>query len=150
MAATRVTSTVDIVSHRASGYELNHGHLQNAPSWTAVRPSGAFLSTVVDLAKWDTVLYTNSLLSSMMQDRMSRPVTLKDGSTYPYGFGWAVDEWKGHRRIHHSGGIPGFRSDLERFVDDKLTVIVMTNTTPADPEKIALGIAALYAHGWSN
>jgi CubicO group peptidase (beta-lactamase class C family) len=150
LTATRVTSTVDIVSNRASGYEFSNGNLQNAPSWTAVRPSGAFLSTVVDLAKWDTVLYANSLLSSAMQDRMWRPVTLKDGSTYPYGFGWAVDEWRGHRRIHHNGGIPGFRSDFERFVDDKLTVIVTTNTTPVDPEKIALEIVALYAHGWSN
>jgi len=150
MAETRVTSTTEIVSNRAGGYEVKNGRLQNAASWIAVRPSGAFLSTVLDMAKWDAALYADTVLSSAMRDRMWAPARLKDGSTHPYGFGWAVDQWNGHTRLHHNGGIAGFRSDLERFVDDKLTVIVMMNTTAVDPEEIALGIVRLYEPGWTS
>jgi hypothetical protein len=38
----------------------------------------------------------------------------------------------------------GFRSQLLRFPDDRLTIVVLTNATQASPEKIALGVAALY------
>ena len=51
MAATRTTTTTDIVPHRASGYTWNNGKLENAENWVAVRPSGAFLSTVQDMVK---------------------------------------------------------------------------------------------------
>ncbi len=54
LTATRVTSLTDIVPNRASGYAWRAGQLQNEDDWPAVRPSGAFLSTVLDLAKWET------------------------------------------------------------------------------------------------
>jgi hypothetical protein len=38
----------------------------------------------------------------------------------------------------------GFRSQLLRFPDDRLTIVVLTNATQASPEKIALGVAAHY------
>jgi len=53
MTATRVTSVADIVPNRADGYAWNADKFQNAEDWPAVRASGAFLSTVLDLAKWE-------------------------------------------------------------------------------------------------
>ena len=38
----------------------------------------------------------------------------------------------------------GFRSTIMRFVDDKLTVVVLTNSGSCDPERIAQGVAAVY------
>jgi hypothetical protein len=32
-----------------------------------------------------------------------------------------------HRRVGHSGGAPGFATSISRFVDDKVTVIVLSN-----------------------
>jgi len=121
-----------------------HGRLRNAVSWIAVRPSGAFLSTVLDLARWDAVLYSDRVLTSAMRERMWTPVTLADGTTYPYGFGWSLDSWHGHRRVDHNGGTPGFLCDFERFVDDNLAVIVLMNTSAGDPQEIALAVADLY------
>jgi D-alanyl-D-alanine carboxypeptidase len=145
MAATRVTSTTDIVPNRADGYVLEDGRLQKAESWIAVRPSGAFLSNVLDMAKWDAVLYSDRVLTASMRERMWTPANLADGTTYPYGFGWSLDSWHGHRRIDHNGGIPGFLSDFERFVDDELAVIVLMNTSSGNPTQIALDVADLYS-----
>lgn len=61
MTATR-TTTASLVPHRASGYTGRGRELQNGPDWLVVRPSGAFLSTVLDLAKWDAALSSNTIL----------------------------------------------------------------------------------------
>src|SRR6476660_7707030 len=53
MNATRTTTITDIVENRANGYLWRNGTLQNSEVYFALRPSGAFLSTVLDLAKWD-------------------------------------------------------------------------------------------------
>jgi D-alanyl-D-alanine carboxypeptidase len=144
MIATRTTTTTDIVAHRASGYEWRKDKLENAENWVAVRPSGAFLTTVLDMAKWDVVLNSESILKSSLREQMWTPVKLNDGTTVPYGFGWGLTPWQGHKRVAHNGGLPGFLSDYEHFIDDKLTVIVMINSTSADPGKIALNVAGFY------
>jgi D-alanyl-D-alanine carboxypeptidase len=144
MTATKTTTTTDIVPHRAAGYAWNNHKLENAENWVAVRPSGAFLSTVLDMARWDALLYTNTILSIEVREQMWTPVKLNGGATYPYGFGWSLEPWLGHKRAHHNGSLPGFLCDFERFMDDRLTVIVFINGTSGDPAKIARNIAGIY------
>jgi D-alanyl-D-alanine carboxypeptidase len=144
MTATRTTTSSEIVSNRAGGYTWTGSTLKNAENYLAVRPSGAFLSTVADLAKWDTALTTGSALSRSSLDQMWTPVMLKSDKTHPYGFGWSLDAYRGHKHFHHGGSLPGFRSEFARFPGDKLTVIVLTNLSSASPGSIANGVAALY------
>jgi CubicO group peptidase (beta-lactamase class C family) len=143
MTSTR-TTTMEAVPNRASGYTPIDGRMANAPPILGVRPSGAFLSTVLDLAKWDAALNAGSLLTPATRNQMWAPVTLKGGRLHPYGFGWHVDAVTGHTRVHHSGTMPGFRATLHRYVDDKLTVIVLANAGNADTESIARLIAETY------
>ena len=141
---TRVTTATDIVPNRAAGYVPIGKKLQNASQYLAVRPSGALLSTVLDLAKWDAALYSDKLLKQSTRDLMATPATLNDGTDLPYGFGWSLEPRGGHRRMHHGGSLAGFRSELVRFVDDRLTVIVLTNSDLAAPNPITVKIAGYY------
>lgn len=146
MTTTRTTTTTDLIPHRASGYELTsaNGELKNAENWVALRPSGAFISTVLDMAKWDAVLDSNTILSEASREQMWTPVKLNDGTTYAYGFGWTLSPWQGHKQVSHNGALPGFRSVYRRFVDDKLSVVVLTNTAGIDPGPISLAVAGFY------
>jgi D-alanyl-D-alanine carboxypeptidase len=144
MTQTRTTSVTDIVPHRADGYTTEATGLRKADIWITVRPSGAFLSSVIDLARWDAALYSDSILKKVSKEQMWSPVKLNDGTTYPYGFGWFVDTIQSHRRVHHGGAQPGFKADLERYVDDELTIIVLANNGSAETEKIARHIAGYY------
>jgi CubicO group peptidase (beta-lactamase class C family) len=144
MTATRTITTTEIVPLRACGYTWRNDKLQNAENWISLCASGAFLSTVEDLAKWDSVLYSDSILNSLSKQQMWTPVMLKGGVEQPYGFGWFIDDWQGHKRIYHGGNLPGFVSHFDRFVDDKLTIIVLINTDNADPGKIALNVAGVF------
>jgi CubicO group peptidase (beta-lactamase class C family) len=143
MNATRTTNTSDTIRNRAVGYRDND-RLLLAGDWPALRPSGAFLSTVLDLARWDAVLRTDDVLHDSTRRQMWEPVRLNDGTTYPYGFGWQLDSLGGHRRVHHAGGMPGFRAGFARFVDQGLTIIVLMNLDDVDLDSIVRGVAQLY------
>ena len=143
MNTTYTTNTTEKVPNRAVGYRDND-KLLNAGDWAALRPSGAFLSTVLDLAKWDAVLNTDRILTESTRRQMWTPVTLNDGSSGPYGFGWQISSVKDHKHVHHYGGMLGFRTAFSRFPDNRLTVIVLTNLDEVDIESIVHGVAALY------
>src|SRR6185436_7182828 len=144
MNATRTTSMTELVPNRANGYGWRDGKYSNAAIYLALRPSGAFLSTVLDLAKWDAALYTERFLTQATREQMWTEAKLNSGKTYPYGFGWSLDRVGGHTLKHHGGSLPGFRAELSRFMDDRLSVIVLTNSNNADPETIALEVAEFY------
>ena len=144
MNSTRTTNMTDLVPNRANGYLWRNGKFQNASIYFAVRPSGAFLSTVSDLAKWEAALEDGTLLKRPTLDQMWTPVKLNDGKTYPYGFGWELSALRNHKQINHGGSLPGFRAQLSRFVDDKVTVVVLTNGDNANAAGIAHGVANLY------
>lgn len=147
MNATRTTNMTELVPNRANGYIWRNGKLQNAGIYFAVRPSGAFLSTVLDLAKWDAALNSGKLLNQSTLDQMWTPVKLNNGATHPYGFGWELAPVAGHKQVNHGGSLPGFRAQLARFVDDKLTVVVLTNGDNANAAGIAIGVANFYIPG---
>jgi CubicO group peptidase (beta-lactamase class C family) len=152
MSATRIISEADIVPNRASGYELVKGEIKNQ-EWVSATlnttADGALYTNVVDLGKWDAALYTEKLLKRGSFEQMWTPVRLKDGKTYPYGFGWFLSEVNEHRLIEHDGSWQGFTMNISRYVDDKLTVIVMTNLDSghAKPEQTAHGVAGIYVAG---
>jgi CubicO group peptidase (beta-lactamase class C family) len=147
MSTARVISEADIVPNRAAGYRLVNGELKNQ-NWVSptlnTTADGALYLTVYDIAKWDAALYTEKLLKRSSLEQMWTPVKLNDGKTYPYGFGWGLGEVRGHRIIEHGGSWQGFKSQISRYVDDKLTVVVFANQARANPAKLAHGVAAIY------
>jgi len=147
MATTRVISEADIVPNRAAGYELDaQGEVKNQ-DWVA--PSlnrcadGALYYTIKDLAAWDAALKSNQFLKPSSSAAWIQPVRLADGSRYPYGFGWFIHEQRGQRLIEHGGSWQGFRTEIARYVDQSLTVVVLTNLASAEPETMAHEIAGL-------
>ncbi|HEY8410117.1 MAG TPA: serine hydrolase domain-containing protein [Pyrinomonadaceae bacterium] len=147
MSTARVISEADIVPNRAAGYRLVNGELKNQ-NWVSptlnTTADGALYLTVYDMAKWDAALYTDKLLKRSSLEQMWTPVKLNDGKTCPYGFGWALGNVHGHRLIEHGGSWQGFKSQISRYVDDKLTVVVFANQARANPAKLAHGVAAIY------
>ena len=144
MNTTYPTNTKERVQNRASAYSDNNKLQEVDDNWPALRPSGAFLSTVLDMAKWDAMLYTDKVLNDSSRRQMWTPAKLNDGRTYPYGFGWELGSYRGRSLVHHGGGGPGVRTKFARFVDDGLTIIVLANLDDMDVDSIVYGIAGLY------
>src|SRR5262249_27518378 len=69
---------------------------------------------------------------------------LNDGKSTSYGFGWSISDVRGHRLIEHGGSWQGFKAQIARYVDDRLTVVVFANLAQANQGRIAHGIAAIF------
>jgi CubicO group peptidase (beta-lactamase class C family) len=144
MTATRTTTTTALVPNRARGYTWSGGRYVNAMEFLALRPSGAFLSTIEDLARWDAALYEDRILTRASREAMWARMPLAGGGSSGYGFGWMLDSVDGHWRVRHGGTLPGFRAQLTRFPHDSLTVIVLTNADGAVPDAMAADIARIH------
>ena len=151
MTRTTTTSEGDRLPNRASGYAWRDGTWSAAPPLVALRPSGAFVSTASDLARWAAALDGDRVLSQTSKAEMWKPVRMNDGGTFPYGFGWELDDFPpgGHvtgvPMIRHEGTIPGFRPGFTRLPAQRLTVIVLTNLDRAPVDAVIAGIAVRYA-----
>jgi len=66
------------------------------------------------------------------------------GRPISYGFGWFLDPYKDHPRMWHYGETVGFKSSIQRFTKDNLTVIVLTNRADIDAIKLSEQIANLF------
>lgn len=137
-----------IIPNRANGYMHKNGRLVNADAMYAVRPSGGFLSTSTDMILWDKVLSEkNTILKKESWELLWQPfikTSDKPESKAYYGFGWVIDERNGHKVIEHGGSNVGFRSYYSRFVNDDLSIIIMTNTDEANPGAIVRALSEYY------
>ena len=138
------------VTDRAYGHtkEKNGWRETDQSSTSAVLGDGGIYSSIDDLAKWDRALREHTLLSEAEMQPALTPVQVTggaaDGPNVHYGFGWFLDPYRGHRRMSHDGETIGFRTTIQRFPDDKLTVIVLANRSDVNPQALALKAADLY------
>ena len=89
---------------------------------------GRISSTAEDLLKWDQALYTGKLIKQSTLDEAFAPMKLNDGKQSLYGFGWVLrnDPVNG-RIVYHTGGNPGYSTEIIRYMDKKKTLIILNN-----------------------
>lgn len=139
------------VSNRAYGYTQENGawvETDQSPT-SATLGDGGIYSSLSDLAKWDAALQHHTLLSESEIQPAFTPVQVPgvqepNGKPAAYGFGWFLNPYKGHRRMWHYGETVGFRTTIQRFPDDHLTIIVLCNRAGVVPKDLALKIADLF------
>lgn len=154
MSSTRVFSHFDIIPNRASGYNHFGDVPVNGLTFTpAIMESaaGGLVSTVEDMAKWETALEKGTILKPSTLAQMAVPVKLKNDSTVQEGdgtrhsLGWDLLTWQGHRVMAHGGDhVTGFTAIFARFIDDKLAVIMLTNLMPLDIGSLTKSVAGFY------
>ena len=141
------------VPNRAYGSTHANGawRQMDQSSTSAVLGDGGVYSSLNDLAKWDEALTHHTLLSEDEMKSTITPVKVSDDSVHEpdgtpaaYGFGWFLNPYKGHPRMWHYGETVGFRTTIQRFVDDKLTIIVLCNRDDLVPANLALKVADLF------
>ncbi len=144
------------VPNRAFGYakENNRWSMTDQSPTSATLGDGGVYSSLADLLQWDEALRRQSLLSEEEMRPALTPVrvpskgpTEPDGTPADYGFGWFLNGWKGHARMWHYGETVGFRTAIQRFMDDGLTVVVLCNRADLDAAALSLKVADIYLEG---
>jgi CubicO group peptidase (beta-lactamase class C family) len=146
------------VKARAYGYTQDAGRWleTDQSSTSATLGDGGIYSSLDDLSKWDDALRHHTLLSesamrpartaAALGEGSSPPPAGPDGEPVKYGFGWFLNPYRGYARMWHEGGTIGFRSAIERFPANGLTIIILVNRTDIVPTALALKVADLYLH----
>jgi len=149
------------VPNRAFGHtkDANSFKETDQSSTSATLGDGGVYSNVDDLSKWDDALRNHTLLGSEEMKPALEPakfggagnVVLPDdapaalhGVPVEYGFGWFLDPYKGHARMWHYGDTMGFKTAIQRFTADGLSVIILCNRTDLDPGALATKVGGLY------
>jgi CubicO group peptidase (beta-lactamase class C family) len=141
------------VANRAYGHSHESGawREQDQSTTSAVLGDGGVYSSLDDLARWDRALTQHTLLSEDEMKPAITPVKVADGSVQEpdgapaaYGFGWFLNPYQSHPRMWHYGETVGFRTTIQRFVADKLTIIVLCNRDDVVPANLALKVADLF------
>jgi D-alanyl-D-alanine carboxypeptidase len=143
MTQTRANDLHAIIPNRAQGYTWDDKVLRNAQYVSPTQPysAGMLVSSIDDMIKWDAALSTETLLKKPALELLWTRAKLTKGAPADYGMGWGITKVNGHRLVSHAGGIPGFSTVISRFLDDKLTVIVLTNSDNGNADALARGIA---------
>jgi CubicO group peptidase (beta-lactamase class C family) len=113
-----------LLQHRAIGYAREGLRLVRAPylNISVVKGAGGLYSTVDDLFLWDQALYTEKLVS---RKSLQTIFTIHKGD---FGYGWHIDEQFKRRRIFYDGVQIGFKTSISRYPDDKVSIILLTNS----------------------
>ncbi|MBC9796145.1 serine hydrolase domain-containing protein [Sinomicrobium weinanense] len=89
---------------------------------------GRLSSSVNDLIKWDSILYTDELLNAQSKKVVFQPYPPTDDDS-DYGFGWHVQQDDSIGKIvYHTGSWAANLSYIKRFTDTKSLVVILNNT----------------------
>jgi CubicO group peptidase (beta-lactamase class C family) len=151
------------INHRAYGHTRDATLFRETDqsSTSATLGDGGIYSNLEDLAKWDDALRNHTLLNQQEMQPALTPATLADGTParwpnepnednlHPgkpvsYGFGWFLDPYEHngtHPRMWHTGTTQGFRTVIQHFSNENLTIIILSNRTDLDPAALSQQIA---------
>lgn len=136
MNHTGVYDNTDKHKNEALGYGMAASEISEATNWDMTWAGGAgdLYSTATDLYQWNNMLFAGKVISENSLAKAHSQVKLNDGSEYPYGYGWALSEFKGLKSIGHGGGLEGFLSYITYYPELDATIVVLSNCSP--PENV--------------
>jgi CubicO group peptidase (beta-lactamase class C family) len=109
----------------STGPVINAPFVDNTYKW----PSGGFLSTAEDLARFGDRLLRGDLLRPETVTLLWTAMHTADGKSTEYGIGWSVERDSiGRRRVRHAGGSVGGTAHLIIYPDDRLVAAVLVNS----------------------
>jgi CubicO group peptidase (beta-lactamase class C family) len=133
-----------VVPGRASAYSGSpaSGFVNEHP-FTRVFGSGGLLITVDDFLKWSDAFQRGTGSWGAVRDSLSAVIKLNDGTAITYGLGVTTDEWRGVKRVSHTGSTGGYRAALYRFPQQQVSVALLCNIGAANPAAFATAVAAI-------
>lgn len=124
------------------GGPMDAGWLEDGPSWNR-RASGGMLSTVIDLYAWHEALLGNEILDDPSKAKYyypQKPVIINENQSS--GYGWRIVKTTRQTKvIAHNGWNGRYYSDFMRYLDEKVTIILLSNKFREGNQSVPIEIA---------
>lgn len=137
-----------IVKNRASGYtpKGENGYEISMTTLEMIGDGGIF-TTIEDVKKWDDAFYNATVLSTSFWNMMTKQGVLNNGDVIDYASGLMISEYKGLKTIRHGGAFVGFRAELMRFPEQRMSIAIFANRGDANPSAMANEVADVMLKG---
>jgi CubicO group peptidase (beta-lactamase class C family) len=148
MSNTRVQETYGtVVPGRAYSYFKGPtGYSYVALSYSNSGATSVF-TTVGDLARWDWNLQTGKVSGQAVSKAMRELDRLNGGGDNNYASGLVLGRYRGLPTEEHNGADAGYRAELLRFPEQRLTVAILANASDVGATSLAYRIADMYLEG---
>jgi CubicO group peptidase (beta-lactamase class C family) len=135
-----------IIPNRATGYSRPKGGSFgiDMSDWEQTG-DGAVLTTVEDLFRWDQNFYDPRVGGPEVLEAMHQVGSLNSGKKLEYASALYVTTYRGLPAVSHGGSWAGYRAQLMRFPQQKLSVACLCNNGGvANPSRLAQKVAEVY------
>ncbi|MDD3531430.1 MAG: serine hydrolase [Candidatus Pacebacteria bacterium] len=126
-----------IIPDRAYGYSLQENDQwirTDQDKTSATIGDGGIYSSIVDMRKWDQVLYTDIIM-------VHKHVLTDEGEGVYYGFGLCLKEHNNRRVAYHGGSSIGFQTGVYYLLDERMSVVFLSNRTGEEGSSIVEQLA---------
>jgi len=131
-----------IVKNRASGYVPdNNENFKISMTTLDMIGDGGIFTTINDIKKWDDDYYETAVLSKELWNVMTQQGVLNNGEVIDYASGLMISKYKGLKTVRHGGAFVGFRAEILRFPEQKLSIAIFANRGDANPSRMANQVA---------
>ncbi|HVG30815.1 MAG TPA: serine hydrolase domain-containing protein [Pyrinomonadaceae bacterium] len=133
-----------------AGYPLTSGHLkararvygrelseEERAALTPAAGDGSLYGTLDDLLRWSRIMDGGKFVPAAEAAEVFAPGL--DG----YGYGWISDTSFERKRLRHTGSLPGYTSQLIKFPEEKVTIIIFSNLDRARMGAIVRDVTAI-------
>ena len=133
-----------IVKNRSYSYSpQGKGFRKRVLSFANVGATSLF-TTAEDIAKWVMNFDSQIIANDAVMAQMHEQGRLNSGVTINYAFGLSIGEHKGLKTVGHGGSDAGFRSQVVRFPEENFAVIVLSNFSAINTNRLAMQVADIY------
>ncbi len=150
MTQSRYATDRAVIKKRAYGYHKKENNYVNKTviNYSVPYASGALMSTVEDLLKWQNALNNNILLSPKTTKKIYSKHKLNNGEEFSYGYGWHLKDIEGIPSREHGGSVFGYKSMGVYIPSKDIYVIGLSNCDCNSPTQVIKDIAFLVTGDW--
>lgn len=144
--------TTQLVPRRASGYAPGDEGFVISMTTLPIVGDGSVFTSVNDLLAWDRNFYDNRLGNKdpALIERWLTPGRLNSGevagahAAIEYAAGIITKQWRGAHEVGHGGGFVGFRAEIVRYPEHRISVITLCNVATATAPRLARQVAEVF------
>jgi CubicO group peptidase (beta-lactamase class C family) len=116
-----------VIPKVADSYRRTDDHYLKVYDNSTIMGAGGIYSTVDDLAKWIGNFAHPVVGDAATIEQMQQRGVLSNGDTLNYAFGITVGQFRGLRRLQHSGSSAGYRASLAYFPAVDVGIVTLSN-----------------------
>ncbi len=137
-----------IVPRRSEGYSPGpDGRWEIDRTTLPMVGDGGVFTTVEDLLLWDRNFYEPTVGGEALLEALHTQGVLDDGSELDYALGLGIDTYRGLRVVAHGGAFVGYRAEMMRFPDERVSIICLGNTSAINPSALCRDVAEVILAG---